>query len=266
MQKQAKNKPSPNLYIIVPVYNEAANIIRFLRSLRSLKLELEDDYQLKILLVDDGSKDGTADLARENAADLDLTVLSHRENLGPGEAFNSAFRSLAERFNDGDLVITMEGDNTSRIDLINQMLRRLEEDYDVVFASPYMYGGGILHTSFFRVFLSSMANLFIKELLGIHGLLTVSSFFRLYRVPLIKRLQTVFGAGIIERRGFECMTEMVMKMIFIGAKISEVPMVLDTHARTGKSRMKIFRTIRGYFSLWFLKGKWQRAVKLHTNQ
>jgi dolichol-phosphate mannosyltransferase len=136
------------------------------------------------------------------------------------------------------------------------MLTRLDEGFDVIFASPYMYGGKIINTSVYRIFLSSVANLFIKELLGIHGILTVSSFFRLYRTPALKKLQAVYGPEIVERRGFECMVEMTMKMINLQITISEVPMILDTHARVGKSRMKITKTIRGYFSLWLLKSKW----------
>jgi len=136
----------------------------------------------------------------------------------------------------------------------------MEEGFDVVLASPYMYGGGIEHTSAFRVFLSNMANLFVKDLLGIHGIFTVSSFYRLYNADLLKRLWAVYGVEIIERKGFECMTEMIMKMIYLDARISEVAMVLDTKLRAGKSKMKISKTILGYYALWRLQGKWKEMA------
>jgi dolichol-phosphate mannosyltransferase len=107
-----------------------------------------------------------------------------------------------------------------------------------------------------------MANLFIKELLGLHGILTVSSFFRLYRSSALKKLQSTYGEEIIERRGFECMVEMTMKMVNIGITISEVPLVLDTRARVGRSRMNVLKTIFGYFGLWSLKRKWLRQANL----
>jgi dolichol-phosphate mannosyltransferase len=136
----------------------------------------------------------------------------------------------------------------------------MEEGFDVILASPYLYGGAIVHTSVFRIFLSSMANLFVKELLGIHGIFTVSSFYRMYRAPLLRKLQAVYGSRILERNGFECMTEMLMKMIYLHARISEIAMVLDTKLRVGKSHMKIQRTIFGYYALWKLHGKWQKMA------
>ena len=246
------------LVILIPVLNESGNMVRLVRDLRALSEELQDQLDVQVILMDDGSKDDTSTLARQSASEagLSLTVLRHDVNQGPGVAFATGFCHLPGLLKDDDLVMTMEGDNTSRLELVKQMLVRLDEGYDVIFASPYAYGGKIVNTSAYRIFLSSVANLFIKELLGIHGLLTVSSFFRLYRVPALKKLQAVYGPGIVERRGFECMVEMTMKMMNLHLTISEVPMVLDTHARVGKSRMKILRTIRGYIRLWFLKGKW----------
>ncbi len=246
------------LSILIPVLNEAANVPRLVESLRIVSGELQDRFEMDVILIDDGSRDQTSELAKEAAgrAGLRLTVLRHDVNRGPGQAFATGFCHLAALLNDDDLVLTMEGDNTSRLELVKQMLVRLAEGFDVIFASPYLYGGTIVNTSAWRVFLSSMANLFIKELLGLHGILTVSSFFRLYRAPALKKLQAAYGPEIVERSGFECMVEMTMKMVNLQLTISEVPMVLDTQARVGKSRMKIGKTIRGYLSLWLLKSKW----------
>lgn len=246
------------LYILIPVLNEAGNLPRLIEGLHLVAATLEKQFNVSVLLVDDGSRDHTSQLAEQLAknAGIQLTVLRHEVNQGPGKAFATGFCHLASLLNEQDFVLSMEGDNTSRLELVRQMLVRMAEGFDVIFASPYMYGGKIVNTSAYRIFLSNMANLFIKELLGIHGILTVSSFFRLYRAPALKKLQAAYGAEIIERRGFECMVEMTMKMQNLGITISEVPMVLDTHARVGKSRMKISRTIRGYLTLWFLKRKW----------
>lgn len=258
------------LFVLIPVLNEEGNIVRLLDGLKNLSAELQSRFDVQVLLVDDGSQDHTSQLAKQTAADasLRLTVFRHETNQGPGKAFATGFCHLATALGDDDLVLTMEGDNTSRLELVKQMLVRLNEGYDFVFASPYMYGGKIVNTSAYRIFLSSVANLFIKELLGIHGILTVSSFFRLYRSTAFKRLQDVYGPGIVERRGFECMVEMTMKIMNLQLTISEVPMILDTHARVGKSRMKIMKTIRGYFSLWSDKKKWleMAAQQKHFQQ
>jgi dolichol-phosphate mannosyltransferase len=244
------------LFFIVPVFNEAENLRNLFNSFRKFYIEFGNMFLVKIILVDDGSSDATVEIATKLAGDLNLDILKQPRNMGPGKAFARAFQHLCGQFKDNDVIVTMEGDNTSRLELVKQMLHRLEENYDAIYASPYMYGGGIENTSTWRVFLSTMANLFVKELLGIHGIMTVSSFFRLYQGEFFRKMQSVYGPEIIECAGFECMTELTMKMVFLKAHISEIAMILDTSARIGKSRMKIWKTIMGYFSLWNYKKKW----------
>lgn len=248
------------LFIMVPVFNEAPNIPTLFEAFHRLNEEFRDRFSLRFLLVDDGSDDDTVQVARKEAKGLSLEVLQHAQNKGPGAAFATAFEWLASAMGEDDWVITMEGDNTSRHELIRQMLTRTGEGFDAVFASPYMYGGGLTQTNFLRKLLSSGANLIVKDLLDIQGILTVSSFFRLYRASTLRRLQAVFGPGIVERTGFESMVEMVMKMAMLRLTISEVAMVLDSSRRKGKSKMKVLRTIRGYLVLWRYKRGWLDAL------
>lgn len=244
------------LYVMVPVFNEAPNIAALNEAFVQLRGELSERFAMRFVLVDDGSSDDTVAIARREAGPLDLVVLQHETNRGPGAAFATGFAWLAGELREGDWVITMEGDNTSRHELIKQMLTRAAEGFDAVFASPYMYGGGFTQTSFLRKLLSSGANLIVKDLLDIQGILTVSSFFRLYRARTLLALQRAFGPGIVERAGFESMVEMVMKMAMLGISISEVAMLLDSSRRKGKSKMKVLRTILGYLSLWRYKQGW----------
>lgn len=250
-----------SLFILVPVYNEAPNIPTLCEAFRQLRGEFGARFAMRFVLVDDGSSDDTVAVARASAADLDLEVLAHKRNAGPGAAFATGFAWLGDRMAESDWVITMEGDNTSRHELIRQMLTRAAEGFDAVFASPYMYGGGFTQTSFLRKLLSSGANLIVKDLLDIQGILTVSSFFRLYRARTLFALQRAFGPGIVERRGFESMVEMVMKMVMLRITISEVAMLLDSSRRKGKSKMKLMRTIFGYLALWQCKQGWLKRLE-----
>lgn len=250
----------PRLYIIIPVFNEEENISALFHSCRVLAGEVTDRFDVSFILVDDGSSDNTLEFIKNEVKELPLEVLSHKENQGPGAAFATAFSWLSERIGSDDWVITMEGDNTSRSELIQVMLSRSKEGFDVVLASPYMYGGGFTETTFLRRFLSSGANLLVKDLLGIQGILTVSSFFRLYRGSAIVRMQRIFSPRIIERSGFESMVELIMKMTMLELPISEVAMQLDSSLRQGKSKMRIFRTVRGYLTLWFRKSSWEKMI------
>lgn len=251
----------PKLYIVVPVLNEAGNLERLFADFRQVTGLFATQYQVAIILVDDGSTDGTGQLAQTLAGELSFTLLRHELNQGPGRAFGTAFAHLADKLQPDDWVLTIEGDNTSRQELLRQMFTRSQEGYDVIFASVYMYGGKIINTSTYRLILSNIANTFVKEFLGIQGLLTVSSFFRLYHASVIQRLQAAYGPAILERVGFECMVEMTMKLVYLGINISEVPMILDTSLRVGRSKMKTLRTIRGYLVLWRYRAKWQQQAK-----
>jgi len=246
---------------MVPVFNEALNIVTLFEAFVKLRAELEGRFSIQYILVDDGSDDGTVTTAKEISGDLNLTILQHEKNIGPGAAFATGFNYLSKHMGEKDWVITMEGDNTSRYELIKQMITRSQEGFDIVLASPYMYGGGIKQTTFFRKLCSSGANLVVKDLLGIQGILTVSSFFRLYRAKALINMQRVFGPEILERAGFESMVEMVMKIAMLKISLSEVAMELDSSLRKGKSKMKVFSTIKGYLVLWHYKKEWMKKLE-----
>jgi len=252
---------APALYFIIPVFNEAANMERLFAACTDIERELGKRYEVRFILVDDGSTDGTSAEAERVAHGLSLVVLRLDVNGGPGRAFSTGFSHIAPLLRESDWVVTIEGDNTSRLELLQQMLTRAEEGFDVVLASPYLYGGGIANTTAYRVFLSHMANMFVKEGLGLHGIVTMSSFFRLYRGAAFMRLQAAFGPGIVERTGFESMIEMLLKIVYLRMSVSEVAMKLDTSRRAGKSKMKVARTALGYVSLWRDKDEWRRLAR-----
>jgi dolichol-phosphate mannosyltransferase len=242
---------SARLYLIIPLFNESANLPPLFQSLKSIERDLAASLVVSFIIIDDGSTDSTSSLACQLATSfqLNLILLKHEHNSGPGRAFATAFEYLSHNLTAQDWVATMEGDNTSRADLLQQMLIRTREGYDVIMASPYLYGGGIVHTSMLRIFLSHAGNAFSKIFFGLQGFVTLSSFFRLYKGNVILHLQSHFGPSIIERSGFECMIELLIKMVLLGVPISEIPMRLDASNRKGRSKMRLFRTIGGYLSI-----------------
>jgi dolichol-phosphate mannosyltransferase len=250
----------PSVFFLIPMLNEAGNLPRLIASMRALANELAPRFRSRFLIIDDGSTDETGTVARGLATGLDLTVLRHTTNVGPGRAFATGFTHLSTLLQPDDFVITMEGDNTSRPELMRTMFVRAQEGYDVILASPYLYGGSIENTTTWRVILSRVANVFVKEVIGLNGIATVSSFYRLYRAGVIAKLQRCYGPGIVERAGFECMIELLLKMVYTRTSISEVPMTLDTSLRAGKSKMKVPSTIVGYVRLWHDAPRWRAAA------
>lgn len=250
--------PSVPLYLIFPFLDEGPNIPQLLKDIEAFA-EVHPEYLVKVLAVDDGSRDGGGELLRRHRGVCSVEVIVNPSNLGPGASFARAFARLAERMGKDALVVTMEADNTSGLETLAHMLVRLKEGYEVVLASPYCYGGGFSQVSLCRAVLSHLANGLVKVLLALRGLNTFSSFFRLYRSGTIRRLQATYGPGIIDSPGFECMIELLYKLVLLEATISEVEFRLDWSVRQGKSKMKIVRTAIGYLRVFSSRRRWQKA-------
>jgi dolichol-phosphate mannosyltransferase len=237
------------IHVVVPAYDEAANIAAALDDIRERLEPL--GVRHRVVVVDDGSRDGTAEIARAASAPLrPVDVVVHERNLGPGAAFRSGFLHVLRDADPADLVVTLEGDRTSDPRVLMRMVHRAwEEGDDVVLASCYLYGGGIRGTRLHRVFLSHVANGLMKKALGLSGLATLSSFYRVYQVSALRAMRERWGEAFITTQGFECMVEVLYRAARLGLRISEVPMVLDGSRRAGRSKMRVARTSLAYLRL-----------------
>jgi dolichol-phosphate mannosyltransferase len=238
------------IHVVIPAFNEAGNIEVTLPAVSSRFASFAEGH--RIVVVDDGSTDDTVALCRKVAREgTPVEVLSHGANQGPGAAFRTGFLHVLETAAADDLVITLEGDQTSDPAILSRMVRRArEEDDHIVLASCYLYGGGIVGTRLHRVGLSHIANGLMKKALGLSGLATLSSFYRVYQASALMALRDRYGAeGFITTRGFECMVEILYRAAQLRLRISEVPMVLDGSRRVGKSKMRVMRTSLAYLRL-----------------
>jgi dolichol-phosphate mannosyltransferase len=248
------------LYFVIPAYNEAQNLPRLMADIRGRMVALRLPYQ--VLLVDDGSYDGTAEVAQSCEGPI---VVLRQANQGPGGAFRNGLAEALRRADDDDLIVTLEADNTSDLVLLAPMLERITAGSDAVLASVYAPGGGILGTAWHRLVLSKAANLLLAWSLGTHHLHTYSSFFRMHRAGVLRRVQAAYGERLIGEKGFVCMVELLIKLHLVGACLTEVPMVLDGTRRLGVSKMKIVRTLKGYGRV--LAAYWRgdyRPLRLQT--
>src|SRR5688500_6256004 len=99
------------LFFVIPALNERENLP--LLAERVADAALKCALPATVVFVDDGSTDGTGDLARELMRAMDLRVVTHRLTLGPSAAFRDGFLAALETAGDDDLVVTMESDNVS---------------------------------------------------------------------------------------------------------------------------------------------------------
>ena len=206
-------------------------------------------FSYRIVVVNDGSTDGTRELVESYKAKYPITLLNHDTNKNVGEAFRTGFRYVLDNSSSEDIVVTKEADNTGDINILPDMLEKIKSGYDLVLASCYAEKGKIVGTTIDRIFLSSVANLLLRLFFAIRGVRTYSSFYRGYRVDILKKAFDTYNDCFIEEDGFVCMVEMLVKISRLSAKIAEVPMILRCDLRKGKSKMKKTATVFGYFRL-----------------
>jgi dolichol-phosphate mannosyltransferase len=231
------------VYFLVPLYNEAENIALLHQNIMAAC----PSYKKFFLLVDDGSSDNTVNAAtRLFGSAQNFHLLTKNKNQGPGDSFNAGFEWILShsKQHDKDLVVTLEGDNTSDLGILDAMMMLSVSGYSLVLASVYAQGGGFEGTTFWRKLISFVANQMLRFAFDIK-VLTLSSFFRIYHVNLLARIKQRHST-LIESKGFICMIEILLKAIRADAKIIEVPMTLKSNVRKGKSKMKIMKTAWSY--------------------
>jgi len=230
---------------VIPAYNEEANVPRLLADLES-RPDLWRDGGW-VVLVDDGSTDGTIEAARAHEGDLPVEILPLVRNQGPGKAFDRGFRRALTFAPEDELIVTLESDTTSDLDSLEAMLAAARDGADVVLASHHA-GGELVNVSRHRRFLSKAASSVIRRGGGLDAS-TVSSFFRVYRATALHAGYERYGDSFIRERGFACKAEILMKLSALGITIAEVPVVLDWSRRVGESKMKVLPTMGGYARL-----------------
>jgi len=233
--------PARMLVFVVPLYNEAENLPRLLTDFEARPALFEHGGCL--ILVDDGSTDTTATLATSYRGPVPVQLVRLDYNQGPGAAFRAGFDEALRIVPDDGFVITLEGDTTSDLDALPTMLEEATNGADVVLASSELH-----NISGLRRFLSMMAGKVIRLMLGIQAR-TISSFFRAYRASTLRIAVERHGDNLIREEGFACKAELLAKLAAQGARVAEVPVVLDGSRRIGKSRMPIMRTIVAYWRL-----------------
>lgn len=234
------------IFFLVPVFNEERNIPNLYRELSGLTLT----EPFCFVFSDDGSTDSSKQVIRELFPASQVMILGDGVNRGPGAAFNAGFEWILQQSKSSDdRIVTLEADCTSDLSILPVMLALNKMDYDLVLASVYAQGGGFDQTSFYRKFTSAVANFLFRFLFDVQ-VLTLSSFYRVYSVSLLKRVKANHPV-LIKETGFICMLEILVKSLKSGARVIEVPMKLHSSKRQGQSKMKVFKTTLQYFKFLF---------------
>jgi dolichol-phosphate mannosyltransferase len=226
--------------LVLPAFNEARDLPALLERVDGA-LRGRTDY--RVLVVDDGSTDGTAQAVLRLGERLPIQLLRHPRNLGLGAAVRTGLTHAAE--GEG-AVVTMDADNTQDPALIPGMVRRLEQGFDLVIASRFQPGGAEVGVPASRRFLSHTASAILRVLTPYPGVRDYTCGYRAYRAESLRGLIGVFGQGFVRETGFACMLELLLNFRALGARAMEVPLALRYDLKSGPSKIRVVRTVLRY--------------------
>lgn len=235
------------VYVVLPAYNEEESLGPLLERIDAAMHE--DGFAYTVLVVDDGSRDRTLDVARRYADLLPIRVVRHEVNQGLGATIRDGLRAASTLCSPHDIVVAMDADNTHTPGLIRSMVRLIREGNDVVIASRYQPGSYIRGVPFHRNLLSLGARLLFKVVFPIRGVRDYTCGYRAYRGTVLGAAFDRYGDDFINEEGFQCMVDILLKLRRMDVIFREVPLILRYDLKGGASKMKVVRTIVRTLSL-----------------
>ncbi len=226
--------------VIIPTYNESANLSQI------LPLVLEQDPRIDVLVVDDGSPDGTGEIADSIAETNSRVNVLHREKkLGLGTAYISGFRWGLER--DYEYLFEMDADFSHDPDHIPEFLEAAT-DADLVLGSRYLGGKvTVVNWPMGRLLLSYFANIYAKVVTG-HNICDATGGFKCFRRRVLESLDL----GSVRSNGYAFQIEMSFRTWRKGFDIKEIPIVF-TDRTDGQSKMSGVIVREAVWMVWRLR-------------
>ena len=221
------SKPQNDGVVIIPTYNEIENIRAIIRAVTSLEKPLD------VLIIDDGSPDGTADAVKElMQTELQgrLHLIERKGKLGLGTAYICGFKWAIEH--GYDYIFEMDADfSHNPNDLPRLYAACHDEGFDVAVGGRYITGVNVVNWPIGRVLMSYYASAYVRTILGI-SLRDTTAGFVCYRREVLETIDL----DKIRFKGYAFQIEMKYSAIRLGFKIKEVP-VIFVNRELGTSKM-----------------------------
>jgi dolichol-phosphate mannosyltransferase len=209
--------------MVVPTYDESLNLRSLLERLRHAQPEVD------VLVVDDGSPDGTGELADAIAVeDPQVSVLHRTAKEGLGAAYRHGFEVALDR--GYDVIGEMDADGSHQPEQLQSLLDALR-DADLVIGSRWVPGGSIVNWPLHRELLSRGGNFYTRHLLGI-PVRDATAGYRLFRRTTLERIDL----HQVESAGYVFQADLAFRTLRAGLRVVEVPIEFVERAR-GDSKM-----------------------------
>lgn len=231
------------VFIILPAYNEEEALPPLLESIAALRPALPD---LRVVVVDDGSADATAQVVRAFVERYPwVGLVQHERNRGLGEALRTGLQAALAEAADGDVLVTLDADNTQPPEAIPALVGRLNEGCDVVIASRFRRGARVYGVPLLRRLYSRAMSLLFRVAFPIPGVRDYSCGFRAYRAEVLRHAQAAYGERFITERGFAATAEILFQLARLGnVRFGEVPFTLRYDRKPTATKMPVAKTIR----------------------
>ncbi len=216
--------------VIIPTFNEIENVQRMLDTVMSLEPEFN------VLIVDDGSPDGTAKVVKENQKKHDrIHLLERSGKLGLGTAYIAGFHWALER--GYDLIYEMDCDFSHNPNDLVRLRQACMNGAGVAVGSRYTRGGKVSNWPVGRILMSYFASVYVNTILWL-GVRDSTAGFKCYRREVLERIDL----SRIQFIGYAFQIEMKYNARQLGFSIEEVPITfIDRELGTSKMSMNIFR-------------------------
>lgn len=227
------------ILIIVPTYNEKEN-------LPHLVVQIHHHLpQAHLLIVDDGSPDGTGELADQFAREDERIFVLHRtQKAGLGKAYIAGFQWGLER--DYDFFFEMDADLSHPADALPRFLEAAE-DADVILGSRWVEGGGVVGWPLKRQLISRGGSLYARSILGV-SIRDITGGFKCFRRSVLEQIDL----NQVVTVGYGFQIELTWRALKQGFKVVEVP-ILFTDRVAGESKMSTQIFIEALALVWKLR-------------
>tara|TARA_B100000965_G_scaffold384784_1_gene385367 strand:+ start:269 stop:997 length:729 start_codon:yes stop_codon:yes gene_type:complete len=232
----------PRKLVIIPTYNELENIQRIIEKVFSL----EESFH--ILIVDDGSPDGTADIVKSMMSKFpdQLFIEERKGKLGLGTAYIHGFKwGLAKNY---DYLFEMDADFSHNPEDLVRLYRACEnEGNDVAIGSRYVKGVNVVNWPMGRVLMSFYASVYVRFITGMPFHDSTAGF-KCYRAKVLKKI----NLDQVRFKGYAFQIEMKFRAWNYGFKVVEVPIIFtDRQEGTSKMSSSIFK--EAFFGVIYLR-------------
>ena len=228
-------------YVVLPAYNEADGLPLLLDRIQRAFADNGKSYH--VIVVDDASTDDTAEIAIDFSAKMPVSLVQHVKNQNLPGALRSGLTAAVGLAQEGDVIVTMDGDDTHPPAFINPLLQKIEEGYDIVTASRYQNGSRVVGVPKFRVLMTYGAKLLFQTIMPIPGVRDYTCGYRAYRFNVLKETMDHYGDEFVSENGFSCMADVLLKMRKFKYVFGEVPFLLRYDQKQGLSKMNVGRTV-----------------------